>query len=510
MSILVVDVGTSSVRAAIVRPDGTVAHLLQRRLPPTSPFPGMVEFDPAALAATVLELAAGVLARAGGGVRAVGISTQRASTVLWDRDTGEPLGPGIGWQDLRTVFDCITLNDESRRAGATPDAQLRLAPNQTATKARWLLGNVDHAGRNVCVGTVDSWVAWTLSGASAHVTDRTNAAITGLLAADASRWDPAVCAAVGVPTELLARVVDSIGVCAEARALDGSPPIAGLIGDQQASLIGQSCVTPAATKITFGTGGMLDACVGPQPPQRAGRHRAGTFPIVAWSEDAACMWGLEGIMLSAGSNVDWLVEDLGLVGEPAQTDALAASVASANGVVYVPALLGLGTPHWDYGARGGLFGVTRGTSRAEVVRAVLEGVAHRGADLIEAAEAHLGRSIDAVRIDGGMSANETFVQALANAAQRPVEVAPLTEATTLGAAYAAGLATGVWGSWREIADAWRPRRVVEPTGVLDRETWAEAVRRSGQWIPDLSALDFEPAEQAAGGTVDSGAPAGPA
>ena len=484
-SILVVDVGTSGLRAAVVRPDATVTAVHYRPLPPVTPFPGMVEFDAAAMAAAVLQVAHAALAEAGP-VAAVGITNQRASTVVWDRHTGAPIGPGLGWQDLRTVFDCMTIAGEHG---------LRLAPNQSATKLRWLLANSgDLAGRSLAFGTVDTWVAWTLSGGSLHVTDRSNAGLTGLMDADAHGWDARAVELMNATPDLLPRLVDSSGIIGAATALPGAPPIAALAGDQQASLMGQGCVAAGRAKITFGTGGMLDVCVGPQRPANPARGPHGTFPVVAWTRQGHTTWGVEAIMLSAGSNVEWLVEDLGVLASPAESHAVAAACADTGGVVYVPALLGLGTPHWDYGARGTLLGITRGTGRAHVVRAVLEGIAHRGADLVEAAEADAGIAIGTLRVDGGMSANPTFVQALADAAGRPVEVSPVIEATTLGAGFLAGLAVGTWSGLDDVAAAWRPSVAVEPARSTERAgeraRWAEAVTRATRWIPELSAVDF--------------------
>jgi glycerol kinase len=272
--------------------------------------------------------------------------------------------------------------------------------------------------------------------------------------------------------------------------LAGAPPIAGLAGDQQASLVGQGCVRPGLAKATFGTGGMLDLCIGDTRPPFARRGPGGTFPIVAWSAAGRITWGIEAIMLSAGSCVEWLRDDLGVLGSAAESDDLAASCADSGGVWFVPALLGLGTPVWDYGARGTLLGLTRGSGRAEVVRAVLEGIAHRGADLLEAAEADSGFSIDVLRVDGGMSANGTFTQALANAAGRPVEISAVTEATTLGAAYLAGVAVGTWANLEEATAELRPRAVVEPTRRVDRQRWLEARDRALRTVPELSDLAF--------------------
>jgi glycerol kinase len=478
MSILVVDVGTSGLRAAVVRDDTTVEHVHHVALPPTSPFPGLVEFDAAAMRDAVLGVAAAALAR-GGPVRAVGVASQRASTVVWDRATGEPVGPGLGWQDLRTVVHCLTLAAQG----------IRVAPNQSATKLQWLLDTFDGGrARDLCFGTVDSWVAWVLSQGALHVTDTTNAAISGLLRADASGWSDHVLEAISAPATMLPTVVDSSGVCGEASALPGSPPIAGIAGDQQASLIGQCCVLPGMAKITFGTGGMLDLCLGEERPGDS-RLPHGTFPIVAWRIGGRTTWGVEAIMLAAGTNVEWLRDDLGLIATAADSHDVASQCASSDGVVFVPAPLGLGTPQWDYGARGTLLGVTRGTGRAQVVRAVLEGVAHRGADLVAAAEADTGITIPSLRVDGGMSANPTFVQALADAADRPVEISPVLEATTLGAAFLAGLAVGTW-TLADLPSLWRPHAVVEPREPLDRVQWGRAVERAQGWIPDLSALDF--------------------
>jgi len=479
--LLVVDVGTSGVRAAVVDGDGHVGHLRHESVLPTSPMPGFVEFDARAMADAVLTVAKAA-ATAAGRVTAVGVTNQRASTVVWDRATGEPVGPGVGWQDLRTVATCLMLQGQG----------IRVAPNVSATKLAFLLDLADpKRERDLCFGTVDTWVAWTLSGGTAHVIDATNAGVTGLVNQDATDWDDTILDALRIPRAVLPAIVDSSGVCGEATALAGAPPIAGLVGDQQGSLVGQGCVTPGTAKITFGTGGMLDLVTGDTRPTAAQRSDAGCFPIVAWRRNGRTVWGLEAAMLSAGTCVEWLRDDLGLIADAADSDTLAATVDDTGDVWFVPALLGLGTPHWDFGARGTLLGLTRGTTRAHVVRAVLEGVAHRGTDLIEAAAADAHQRIESVRVDGGMSANATFIQALADASARAVEVSPEREATTLGAAYLAGLAVGTWRDEDEIAARWKPARVIEPSGRNPRrDRWAMAVGRAKATVPELSALDF--------------------
>jgi glycerol kinase len=235
---------------------------------------------------------------------------------------------------------------------------------------------------------------------------------------------------------------------------------------------------------------MLDLCVGRTRPAFEARGPGGCFPIVAWRRAGRLTWGVEAFMLTAGQAVEWLRDDLGLIATSAESDTVAASCADTGDVWFVPALLGMGTPAWDFGARGTLVGLTRGTGRAEVVRAVLEGVAHRGADLVEAAEADGALDIASLRVDGGMSANATFVQALADAIQRPVEVSPVLEATTLGAAFLAGMAIGTWDGEDDVAATWSPRSVVQPARKPDRDRWRAARARALNWVPELSSLDF--------------------
>jgi glycerol kinase len=293
-----------------------------------------------------------------------------------------------------------------------------------------------------------------------------------------------------IPPAVMPQIVDSSAVIGGADALPGTPPVAGMAGDQQASLIGQGCTRAGLAKMTFGTGGMLDLCLGPDRPLFEQRGPHGTFPIVGWRRKGRVTWGIEAFMLTAGQAVEWLRDDLGVIADAGESEALAAACETAGGVWFVPALLGMATPAWDFGARGTLLGLTGGTGRAEVVRAVLEGVAHRGADLLEAAEADGGCGIPTLRVDGGMSANRVFVQALADACQRPVEVSPVLEATTLGAAFLAGMAVGIWADEDEVAATWSPRVTVKPAATTDRRRWREACDRARGWIPELSALDF--------------------
>jgi glycerol kinase len=481
--LLVVDIGTSSVRASIVADDSTVRQVHSLPFLPSSPAPSFVEFDPAEMARAVLSVCQAAL-DAHGPVAGIGIANQRASTVLWRRATGEPVGPGIGWQDLRTAGMCLMLREQG----------VRVAPNMSATKLAVLLDMAD-PGRNedLCFGTVDSWVAWTISGGSVHVTDATNAGVTGLREVGGEAWDQETLAALRIPSSCLPEVVDSSGVVGEASALPGAPPICGILGDQQASLVGQGCTRAGMAKITFGTGGMLDACTGSIRPSFDVRGEAGCFPIVAFKRAGRITWGVEAVMLSAGTAVEWLRDDLGIISSAAESAEVASLCEDTGDVWFVPALLGLGTPYWDFGARATLLGATRGTGRPEIVRAVLEGVAHRGADLVEAAEADTGTTFASLRVDGGMSANEVFVAALADATGKPVEVSPVLEATTLGAAYMAGMALGIWNDEEELAESWEPKRVVEPSArgtAAWRARWREAVERAMRTVPELSELEF--------------------
>ena len=485
---LVIDVGTTGLRAAIVDDALEIVHLEYRANPPSMPFDGLVEFDPIRLADLAVEASRAALAAVDSPVAAVGITNQRASTVVWDRVTGAPIGPGLGWQDLRTITECIV---------AKASHGWTVAPNQSLTKLSWMLANSgDLAGRDLCFGTIDSWIAWTLTDGAAHVSDGTNMSTTttGMRVADGSAWAADRLSEFGIDESTLPRIVDSAGVIGHATALPGSPPIAALVGDQQASLIGQGCVRPGAAKLTLGTGGMLDLVTDAPAPTEIERNPAGTYALPAWQLDGQITWGAEAIMLSAGTNIDWLRDDLGLIESSAESHTVAQACESTDGVVYVPALLGLGTPDWDYGARSTLLGVTRGTERSHIVRAVLEGVAHRSADLVDAATADTGVTIDTIRVDGGMSVNPTLIAAIADATGCEVEVSPTTEATARGAAFLAGLGIGRWSDINDAAALWQPASTSVSSPGFERAParakWSDAVQRARTWHPDLSALDF--------------------
>ncbi len=485
MSYLVVDVGTSSIRTCIVRHDGRVDHESRVEALPSTPFAGLVEFDPVALLKSVIESATQTL-RVGGPVEGVGIANQRGSTVVWDASTGLPVGPGLGWQDLRTIGTCMEMKEKG----------FAIPPNASATKVSHLLDLFDVDRKNVHLrfGTIDSWLVWNLTRGALHVVDATNAGATALVTPSAGglAWRADVLDALKIPAHMLPTIVDSFGVVGEASALPGSPPVAAILGDQQASMFGQGCVLPGDTKATFGTGAMIDVVVGPNPPTILSRLPGGTIPIAASQRSGTITWGVEAVMLSAGSSVEWLRDDLQIIASTPESEIIASQCADTEGVMFVPALLGIATPHWDYGARGTLVGMTRGTGRAHIVRAVLEGVALHGADLVDAAAADSGTEIVRIRIDGGMSENPVFVQAFADACNRPVLVSSVTEATALGAGLAVSLALGTLPTPEAIAELAHPSHVVEPSSRATsfRERWEDAVGRSREWFPALSALDF--------------------
>ncbi len=485
MSYLVVDVGTSSIRTCIVRSDGRIDHESRVESLPSTPFAGLVEFDPVAMMKSVLDAAKATI-RVGGPVDGIGIANQRGSTVIWDASTGFPLGPGLGWQDLRTIGACLEMKEQG----------FAIPPNASATKISHLLDlhDVNRKNVNIRFGTIDSWIVWNLTQGTTHVTDATNAGATSLVAPGSAGliWRDEVLEALKIPHAVLPNIVDSFGIVGEASALPGSPPIAALLGDQQASLFGQGCVLPGDTKATFGTGAMIDVVVGPGPPAILARSVEGTIPIATSQRRGTVTWGVEAIMLSAGSCVEWLRDDLAIIASSEDSAAVAQECDDTAGVIFVPALLGIATPHWDYGARGTLVGMTRGTGRSHVVRAVLEGVALHGADLVKAATRDSGAEIVRIRIDGGMSANPVFVQAFADACNLPVLVSAVTEATALGAGLGASLALGTLPTPQAIAELTQPSHVVEPSSRAEsfRDRWDDAVERSRKWIPALSALDF--------------------
>lgn len=480
---LVIDVGTTSVRAAIVDSAGRVSAVHQKPLTIRTPNPGEVELDALEIATLALACAHETLAEAGP-ADFVGIANQRATTIMFDATTKLPVGPALGWQDLRTVIDCLMLQPEG----------VRVAPNQLATKAKWLYKNAGKPSGDIRFATIESWITFILTEGAHHVTDHSNVGLSGLINIDMASYDQHALQVLGLREEMLARIVPTAGAIGPATALPGAPLITALVGDQPSSLFGQNCVRPGQTKITFGTGAMLDQVRGPEGPTNMSRYTSGCFPTPTFSNAEGIQWGIEGIMLSAGTCIEWLKDDLGLIANAAETETLARSIASTDGVTFVPALAGLGTPQWDFGARGAFFGLTRGSTKAHLVRAVLDGIVHNAVDLIDAAVSETGYPIETVRVDGGMTANSYLVQALADASGRTIEVSGEREATTRGAGLMALVASGSL-TVDDVAEMWAPSQTVTPQldeafRTAAREQWADSVSRAEKTIPGLSGVSF--------------------
>jgi len=483
--VLSLDHGTTSARALVIDASGVVLASAQQETGLSYPQPGWVEQDPAAMWDAQLATMRDALAAAGlqaVDVAGIGITNQRETTIVWDRATSQPVAPAIVWQDRRTAGFCEELRGAGCEALVRRKTGLLLDPYFSATKLRWLLDHVDGVRERalrgeLAFGTVDSWLVWRLSGGRRHVTDASNASRTLLYDIRTGTWDDELLELFGVPRELLPDVCDSSGVVAESDpSLLGAPvPIAGIAGDQQAALFGQACVRRGMAKVTYGTGCFLLLHTGDEPAAAP----TGLVSTVALQCGGRRTFALEGSVFVGGAAVQWLRDGLGVVAGGAEATALAASVSSSDGVVFVPALAGLGAPYWDPHARGGIFGITRGTTAAHIARATLEGIAFQVADLYEAEVADTGVVPDGLRADGGAAASDLLLQFQADLLGLPVTRAAQPEATAFGAAWLAGLATGVWKDEAEVVGLWRAGATFEPTPGMDvealRTRWRAAV-----------------------------------
>ena len=456
--VLVLDAGTTSTRALAFAADGGVKGLAQQEFAQHYPAPGLVEHDAEEIWQATLACARAAVAQAGGADRiaVIGITNQRETVVAWDRQTLQPLARAIVWQDRRTADFCHALREAGQEADIQARTGLLLDPYFSASKMRWLLDNVDAVrgaagvGR-LAFGTVESWLVARLTG-GAFVTDASNASRTSLLPLAGAGFDESLCSIFGVPRGALGEVVDSAGSVGVARAewLGREVPITGLAGDQQAATIGQGCLSPGDVKATFGTGAFVLANMGAQVP--ASRHRL--LGTVLCQIDGARSYALEGSVFVAGSLVKWLRDSLGLIAEASETAALAASVPDSGGVTIVPALSGLGAPHWRPDARASITGMSFATTRAHLARAALEAMAMQTHDLATAFAAD-GAAWRSLRIDGGMSANDWMAQDIADMLALPVERPDFVETTALGAAMLAGVGAGLHASLKDAAAAMR-------------------------------------------------------
>ena len=487
--VLAVDQGTSSTRCFVVDHELQVMAEASRPVDASFPRPGWVEQDPGQILESAVSAVREAVDRAGvgwGSVRALGIDNQTETFVVWDRGSGEPAYPAIVWQDRRTAERC----DQLREAGMEPVVRsrtgLELDPSFSATKLGWVLSEVEGARRSaeggrLAFGDVASWLIWRLSGGE-HVTEPSNASRSMLMNLSTLRWDQELLDLFEVPASMLPEIRPTASAFAKSdpEILGAGVPLAGALGDQQAALFGQQCWSPGMTKLTLGTGAFVWANAGSAPPTPPD----GILGTCAWQLDGETAYALEGFVPVAGAAVAWL-RDLGILDDPAESARLA-STGDGDEVWFVPALTGLGAPRWDPRARGVLLGLTRGTSAAAVVRATLDGVTHQVADAVEAMRTGIPGGLAALRVDGGMAANDWLMQRLADLVSVPVERPRNTEATGIGAAGVAGLAVGFWSSPRELAERWAMDRAFEPrmdAGQRDglRSRWAEAVRVAQGW-----------------------------
>jgi len=470
--VVALDAGTTGVRALLVDGGGAPRAEVYREVLPACPAPGLVEHDPETLFRATLDVLSEALAAVPGGVRGLGIATQRGTAVVWEADSGRAVHPAISWQDGRTIRRCADLLAEG----------VFVSPLAAATKIEWILDRVDpdrdriRAGRLRC-GTLDAWLAWRLSGGRVSATDASNASCSGLFDLVGRGWNDAILAALRVPAAALPEIVDSEGVLGHVDASLGLPaiPIAAVIGDQQAAMMGQLRLAAGEVKITYGTSAMLDLNAGPEPLW----SMQGAYPLVLWQRAGHVAFCLEGTAITAGAAITWLRDGLGVIRTPAESGTLAASVTDAGGVWAIPAFQGLGTPYMDAAARAVVGGLSRATTRAHVVRAMLEGIAWRCREVYDALRADCPFAPPvALRVDGGAACNDLLLQLQADALGLPVERPAVLQAGALGAGYLAGLATGVWATTDELRDVWRRERLFEPAvGADERETRFAAWQR---------------------------------
>jgi len=490
--LLALDQGTSSSRAMVLGADGRVKASAQREFPQILPAPGLVEHDPEAIWSSQLQVAREALARASLAARdvaAIGIANQRETTILWDRTTGRPVANAIVWQSRASAAICQRLKDDGLEALFRAKTGLVVDPYFSGTKIKHLLDaheglRARAANGEILFGTVDTWLVWRLTGGRRHVTDVSNASRTLLFNLNTLDWDDELLGILDVPRAMLPEVRSSSEVYGQADDawLGGPIPIAGMAGDQQAAAFGQACFHPGSAKNTYGTGCFLLLNTGSRPVPSS--H--GLLTTIGWGLGGRVTYCLEGSVFIAGAVVQWLRDGLGILARSADVEALAASVPDSGGVVFVPALVGLGAPHWDPYARGTILGITRGTTAGHLARAALDSMAYQTRDLLEAMQADLGSPLTELKVDGGAAVNDALMQFQADVLGVDVLRPVVAETTALGAAYLAGLAVGVWQDPSEIAAQWTlDRRFVPQIPAERRETlyrrWQQAVRRALGW-----------------------------
>ncbi len=486
--ILSCDEGTSSARAVAFDQEAQPVSTSQREVESKFPASGWVEQDAEEIWRTQLDIATDVVQKCGGwnAIHAIGITNQRETTIVWDRSTGEAIAPAIIWQCRRTAGICDRLKAEGHADSVTERTGLLLDPYFSGTKVAWILDHTEGAREKaeageLAFGTVDSWLTYRLSGGRAHVIDRTNASRTLLMNLATGEWDPAMLSTLGVPASMLPRIVPSSGEIAvtDGDVVGAEVPIAGIAGDQQAALFGQACFRSGLVKNTYGTGCFALMHTGEVAPASKHRLLATTAASVPGREEFA----LEGAVFVAGAVVQWLRDELGLIGTAAESADAASTVGSTAGVYVVPAFTGLGAPYWNADARGTITGLTRGARREHIVRAALEAIAYQTRDLAEAMESDCGSQLVELRVDGGATANDFLMQFQADILGVPVVRPSYAETTVLGAAFLAGLASGFWSDTAELEAFWRIDRRFEPNMAETQrqalyDGWKAAVARA--------------------------------
>jgi glycerol kinase len=488
--VLALDQGTTSSRAILFNHSGEVVAVAQKEFPQIFPKPGWVEHDPQAIWETQLGVAREVLVKAkakAADVAAIGITNQRETTVVWDRETGWPICNAIVWQDRRTAPACDALRKKKLDRVITKKTGLVVDAYFSATKVQWMLQNVKGAralaakGR-LAFGTIDTWLLWNLTGGAVHATDVSNASRTMLYDIRKGTWDDELLKIFGIPRSMLPEVRDSSGDFGSTTLLGGSIPIAGIAGDQQAALFGQVCTQPGMVKNTYGTGCFMLMNTGMKPINSKNK----LLTTVAWRIGGRTEYALEGSVFIAGAVVQWLRDGLGIIQSSSEVEALAASVPDSGGVYLVPAFAGLGAPHWDAYARGTIVGLTRGTTRAHIARAALESIALQVADILTAMQADSGIKLKELRVDGGASLNNLLMQRQADLLGVPVVRPKVSETTALGAACLAGLATGFWKNEKDISKHWKADQRFKPklkpaARAQVMQTWQRALSKAKAW-----------------------------
>lgn len=488
--LLALDQGTTSSRAIVFDLSGKVVSLAQQEFTQIFPKPGWVEHDPNEIWAAQLKTGRQALKRAGlkaDDIAAVGITNQRETTLVWDRKTGEPIHNAIVWQDRRTAPMCDVLRKDGLASSIRRKTGLVIDAYFSGTKIAWLLENVPGARKKadqgrLAFGTVDSWLIWKLTEGRVHATDVTNASRTMLFDIHKQCWDRGLLGRLRIPESMLPEVRSSSEVMAETGAFGAVLPVAGVAGDQHAALFGQRCLKPGMVKNTYGTGCFMLMNTG----ERAVPSKNRLLTTVAWRIGKKTEYALEGSIFIAGAVVQWLRDGLGIIQKASEIEALAASVSGSDGVYLVPAFAGLGAPHWDASARGLMAGITRGTTKAHIARAALEGIAFQVTDIVNAMQADAGTKLRELRVDGGATANRLLMQLQADLLGTRVLRPSVTETTALGAACLAGLAVGCWESPGELEKAWQAEAVFSPVmNPKDRRRmmagWQRAVERAKGW-----------------------------